>query len=639
MPSQIRFCHSGRSEDLTNVQLLLILRSLKQTGRYILCGDSNQIVHPNFFSWSNVKTMFYHQENADNAVRILHTNYRNSLQVTEVANRLLKLKNARFGSIDRESTYLVRPIAEKTGEVVCLPDSPKIKQELNQKTRQSTQFAVIVMNNEDKAEVRALFQTPLIFSIQEAKGLEYPNIILYKFVSGKTREFMDIAAGIQAGDLEQEEIHYSRARDKSDKSLDTYKFYINALYVAITRAIGNLYILESAQKHPLLELLGLANLRQELHIQQQQSSREEWQREARRLEMQGKTEQADLIRTNILGNQKTPWTPVTLEELADLKVQALNPEFFNKKAKDRLFDYCLMYDDRDTIKKLADLKYRRAERPETERGSIFRRVYAAFAADNIKMLTPNIQKYGVDYRDEFNMTPLLAALKTGAFKIADFLLQQQARLDVTDNHGANAFLMALRQSHINEAFLRERLPLLYPKLRPDVIRVKVDNQLVKINARNAEFFLLHNFLAAQPLLLLKKQLIQDRGLNMDDVEGLCAKFPAGILPDYRKRRQYLNSILSKNEVGRDDPYNRKLFLRIARGVYVLNPDLDLLVAEDRWMNVYDIMMSEKMTPERNVAIKNAELKALREKTAAEIEKARLKRERELEERWYWPGYE
>jgi len=626
-------------QDLTNVQLLLILRSLKKTGQYILCGDSNQIVHPNFFSWSNVKTMFYQQDNTDHAVRILYTNYRNSLQVTEVANRLLKLKNARFGSIDRESTYLVRPIAEKKGEVVCLPDNPKIKQELNQKTRQSTQFAVIVMNNEDKAEARSLFQTPLIFSIQEAKGLEYPNIVLYKFVSSRSREFMDIAAGIQASDLEQDEMHYARTRDKSDKSLDTYKFYINALYVAITRAIGNLYVLESAQKHPLLELLGLANLRQELHIQQQQSSREEWQREARRLEMQGKTEQADLIRTQILGTQKTPWTPITLEELAELKIQALNPDHFNKKAKDRLFDYSLMYHDSDTIKKLAELKYRRAERPEIERNSIFRRVYAAFAADNVKMLAPNLQKYGLDYRDEFNMTPLLAALKTGAPKIADFLIEQQARLDLTDNHGANALLMALQRSHLDENFLRERLPNLYPKLQPGVVRVQADSQLIKINARSAEFLLLYNFLAAQPLYVLKKQMLQDRGLDMDDVEHLCAKFPSSILPEYRKRRQYLNSILSKNEVGRSDPYNRKLFLRIARGVYVLNPNLEILVADDRWMNVYDIMILEKMSAERNDAIKKEALENWRKKNdeeiEKEIEKARLRRNREWQDRWIW----
>jgi superfamily I DNA/RNA helicase len=37
--------------DLTNIQLYLIIKSLRQAQGFILCGDSNQIVHPNFFSW------------------------------------------------------------------------------------------------------------------------------------------------------------------------------------------------------------------------------------------------------------------------------------------------------------------------------------------------------------------------------------------------------------------------------------------------------------------------------------------------------------------------------------------------------------------------------------------------------------
>jgi hypothetical protein len=37
-------------QDLTVVQLALVLQSLKKPGQFLLCGDPNQIVHPNFFS-------------------------------------------------------------------------------------------------------------------------------------------------------------------------------------------------------------------------------------------------------------------------------------------------------------------------------------------------------------------------------------------------------------------------------------------------------------------------------------------------------------------------------------------------------------------------------------------------------------
>ncbi|HNL07338.1 MAG TPA: PhoH family protein, partial [Chitinophagales bacterium] len=141
-------------QDLTNAQLYLILKSLQNSSSFVLCGDSNQIVHPNFFSWSNVKSMFYKTDMLDNDVRILKTNYRNSPEVTTLANTLLKIKHLRFGSVDRESTYLVSSISSKKGEVVYLEDTTKVKQDLNQKTKSSTRFAVLVMNNTDKAEAR-----------------------------------------------------------------------------------------------------------------------------------------------------------------------------------------------------------------------------------------------------------------------------------------------------------------------------------------------------------------------------------------------------------------------------------------------------------------------------------------------------
>lgn len=45
-------------QDITNVQLMAILKSLHIPTNFILCGDSNQIIHPNFFSWSQVKVCF-----------------------------------------------------------------------------------------------------------------------------------------------------------------------------------------------------------------------------------------------------------------------------------------------------------------------------------------------------------------------------------------------------------------------------------------------------------------------------------------------------------------------------------------------------------------------------------------------------
>jgi len=76
-------------QDLTNVQLSLVLRSLKAPGQFVIAGDANQIVHPNFFSWSKVKSLFWRGvgETHETDVHLLDVSYRNSDAVTQAANR------------------------------------------------------------------------------------------------------------------------------------------------------------------------------------------------------------------------------------------------------------------------------------------------------------------------------------------------------------------------------------------------------------------------------------------------------------------------------------------------------------------------------------------------------------------------
>ncbi|MEP6964791.1 MAG: hypothetical protein ABI845_04835, partial [Polaromonas sp.] len=143
-------------QDLTSVQLALLLRTLAKPGQFLLCGDSNQIVHPNFFSWAAVKTLFWQDESLarSQTISVLRANFRNAQAVTQLANRLLKIKHARFGSIDRETNFLVQATAQSTGSVQLLQDKEGTRRELNAKTRGSTQFAVLVLRDEDKAAVR-----------------------------------------------------------------------------------------------------------------------------------------------------------------------------------------------------------------------------------------------------------------------------------------------------------------------------------------------------------------------------------------------------------------------------------------------------------------------------------------------------
>ena len=334
-------------QDLTAVQLFLLLKLLRNPFNFLLCGDSNQIVHPNFFSWSAVKTLFYKEKVADRSaeIRILQANYRNSLNITTLANRLLRWKVARFGSVDRESNYLVQCTSSLSGGVTLLPDDPRIGNELNQKTAESVQFAVLVLRDEDKDSARRIFKTPLVFSVREAKGLEYRNIILYNFLSPYAHEFEDIAADLMPDDLAGE-LRYARNCDKKDRSLEVYKFYINSLYVAITRAVENLYWLERRTDHKAFRLLNLSPAAGNMNLSSAKSTMEEWRKEAGKLEAQGKNEQAETIRRTVLKHEPVPWTVLTREKLPELLKTALDWKNFNGKAKRQLLNYAAANDYR-----------------------------------------------------------------------------------------------------------------------------------------------------------------------------------------------------------------------------------------------------------------------------------------------------
>ena len=586
-------------QDLTNIELQLILKSLREPRHFILCGDSNQIVHPNFFSWSKLKSYFYRQEDGEapaDLIRILNNNYRNSVDVTEVANRILKLKNARFGSIDRESHYLVRSTAAKPGTVLLLANTESMTRELNQKTRQSTHFAVVVMHPDQMLQAKAHFQTPLVFSIQEAKGLEYDNIILYNFTSADEERFREITRGVSSEDVTDTEFTYGRARDKSDKSLEIYKFHINALYVAITRAVENLYLIEANPDQRLFDLLGLKPWEGGLDLAEQGSSLEEWRQEARKLELQGKQEQAEEIRSQILKIKDVPWDVFKGATLHALEQQAFAKD--DKKAKLLLFEYALVYQDRNRLNVLAESGFRPAKQPEKGLKPLNQKYFLPYDLKKPTAMLRQVEQYGVDFRNPFNQTPLMIAARLGNEEQVAMLVEMGADTGLINNVGFNAFQIVLEQACLAPHYAAKKLAGVYEKLEPLDMVVQVDGRLVKLDNRLMEFLML-NLMIAMFYTRLGENVVRYRGgaFSSGDFVDVLSHFPDAIVPARRKNRAYISSILSKNEVDRDDKYNRKLFRRIKHGHYIINPKLAVWVEGD-WRNIYDLLSLDALGYQR-----------------------------------------
>jgi hypothetical protein len=117
----------------------------------------------------------------------------------------------------------------------------------------------------------------------------------------------------------------------------------------------------------------------------------------------------------------------------------------------------------------------------------------------------------------------------------------------------------------------------------------VDGRLVKLDNRSMEFLLL-NLMVAMFYTRLGTNVVRFGGgaFSSGDFIEVLHPFPDILVPARRKQRAYISSILAKNEVHRDDPYNRKLFRRLKQGHYIINPQLTVWV-EGAWRNMYDLL--------------------------------------------------
>ncbi len=554
-------------QDLTCVQLLLLLKQLRNPFNFLLSGDSNQIVHPNFFSWSAVKTLFYKgaAEVSAPEINILHANYRNSQSVTELANRILRWKVARFGSVDRESNFLVACTSALEGKTALLKDSPATRQQLNEQTAESIHYAVLVMRDEDKAAARQLFKTPLVFSVQEAKGLEYRNIIIYNFVSSSLHEFDEITGELQYEDLPEGELPYARGRDKSDHSLETYKFYVNSLYVAVTRAVENIYWLENRADHKTFSILGLKTAGQDVRLAKDRSSLDEWRQEAERLKEHGKQEQAEAIQRSLLQLQPVPWKVLARQDMPELLRNALDYQKFSRKDKQLLLN-CAVAEDFDLlIGRLVDSGYVTAQKKQKALLSYQSNYLTLYNPANRKKLMSSLTLHGVDFRDPLNRTSLMLACGSGDAALITELLAQEADIELQDNYGRQAFDYLCRYIYRNEHDAGKFTSVIKP-LMPPHIAVRLNGRCSKIANQGMEFLILHFMLGSMPEIIAGKTL-GAAGIAVDEIVEFLHKLPDFMVPEYRRSESYISSILAEQEP--------KLFIQVRDGRFLPNPALEL----------------------------------------------------------------
>ena len=228
-------------QDFTDVQLALLFRLATDPRRTVLTGDPKQIINPSGFRWEEVRARYYERGLQVPEVINLSINFRSVGNIVSLANRLLELKGRLIGlgggEIAERWTFRGRPPLLVDG----LPE-----RDLLRTVRLGGAGQVVLARSErERDRLRAALQTELVFTVGEAKGLEFDAVLLWRFpaAEGAPAIWRRIATDRVRGDADTPHIRHE----------------LNLLYVAVTRARNTLVIWDGARVSSIWSIDTLAD--------------------------------------------------------------------------------------------------------------------------------------------------------------------------------------------------------------------------------------------------------------------------------------------------------------------------------------------------------------------------------------------
>jgi hypothetical protein len=206
---------------------------------------------------------------------------------------------------------------------------------------------------------------------------------------------------------------------------------------------------------------------------------------------------------------------------------------------------------------------------------------------NVAKIQSTVQKYGIDFTLEDDATGLMAALYHGQTDIALSLLAQGASTTLQDKSNRLAldyllsgYLKNKKSKQKQSQLADERtLTQCWEKASPQALVYEFKKRQFRTSSHSMLFFLilLMRNTTTERIAHKKegdKTMTEEFPLfTMDDMENLANLLPDALLPPYRKKRTYINSVMALHELYKDSPYCKETFIRVQRGMYVLNPDI------------------------------------------------------------------
>ncbi len=207
------------------------MRLLNNQNSILLAGDTKQILNPSGFRWEEAKQLFHDRGLKVPTLQHLTINFRSVGNIVMLSNALLQLKTDLLGiksdeKMDERRFHGPSPIV-----LTGVSES-----EIANFVRSGADRAIIVREDQQRDRLIDQLQTELVFTIRDAKGLEFRSVILWNFNSDeKSRSLWENILSENTATIHSAVIRHE----------------LSLLYVGITRAQRNLVVYDSVKTSPI----------------------------------------------------------------------------------------------------------------------------------------------------------------------------------------------------------------------------------------------------------------------------------------------------------------------------------------------------------------------------------------------------
>lgn len=255
------FC--DEAQDFTQIEIVVFLKMSAFSERkifpheiaslpFVFAGDEFQTLNPTGFSWDAVKGMFHEKfirglcpsAKTELVDRDLKNNYRSVGEIVRFSNSVQLLRAARFGNRQLEpqrewNDEVGHPIAYFDRDSKALWDGLRIRNDVHIIVPcHANEEISFIRNDPILSSVISIDEsrgttTPRVLSAVRAKGLEYQCVVVYGFGACLGSDALVDGDGIAtwSGDAERMAMEY----------------FLNRLYVAVSRPRNQLYIVDSEE--------------------------------------------------------------------------------------------------------------------------------------------------------------------------------------------------------------------------------------------------------------------------------------------------------------------------------------------------------------------------------------------------------